>query len=113
MDDFPLFSLRINQIMSSNTNRVYDREDLDWAENRSKKLHYSFVMANVSTEKVKNNVPSFSKAKIEKKPLKRGQKSIILNFLIYFCVFFCCSIFESIKELNCYEHYRLINVFIL
>uniref|UniRef100_M1C4Y8 Ulp1 protease family, C-terminal catalytic domain containing protein n=1 Tax=Solanum tuberosum TaxID=4113 RepID=M1C4Y8_SOLTU len=58
--------------MPSNTNRVYDNEDLGWAENRSKKLHDPLVMANVSIEKVKKDVPSSSKAKIGNTPKKRG-----------------------------------------
>ncbi|KAG5623830.1 hypothetical protein H5410_009048 [Solanum commersonii] len=45
MEDPPSFSLGITQIIPSNTNRVYDNEDLGWAENRSKKLHDPLVMA--------------------------------------------------------------------
>lgn len=72
MEDPPSFSLGITKIMPSNTNRVYDNEDLGWAENRSKKLHDPLVMANVSIEKVKKDVPSSSKAKIGKTPKKKG-----------------------------------------
>uniref|UniRef100_M1A2L9 Ulp1 protease family, C-terminal catalytic domain containing protein n=1 Tax=Solanum tuberosum TaxID=4113 RepID=M1A2L9_SOLTU len=61
--------------MPSNTNRVYDNEGLGWAENRSKKLHDPLVMANVSIEKVKRDVPS-SKAKIGKTPKKKGGRKV-------------------------------------
>lgn len=32
--------------MSSDTNRVYEYEDIGWVENRSKKLSESLVMTN-------------------------------------------------------------------
>ncbi|KAH0683372.1 hypothetical protein KY290_021957 [Solanum tuberosum] len=72
MEDPPSFSLGITQIMPSNTNRVYDNEGLGWAENRLKKLHDPLVMANVSIEKVKKDVPSSSKEKIGNTPKKKG-----------------------------------------
>ncbi|KAH0635570.1 hypothetical protein KY289_035485 [Solanum tuberosum] len=70
MEDAPSFSIGITQIMSSNTNRVYDHEGVGWVENISKKLHDPLVMANVSIEKVKKDVSSFSKANVEKTPKK-------------------------------------------
>lgn len=69
MQDPPSFSLDITQIMSSDTNCVYEHEDIGSTENRSKKLHDPLVM--VDDEKVKKDALSSSKAKIEK-PLKRG-----------------------------------------
>ncbi|KAH0722903.1 hypothetical protein KY290_005568 [Solanum tuberosum] len=74
MDDAPSFSIGITQIMSSNNNRVFDHEDAGWAENRSKKLHDPLIMAKVSIEKVRKDVPSSSKSKVEKPPKKRGRK---------------------------------------
>ncbi|WMV30797.1 hypothetical protein MTR67_024182 [Solanum verrucosum] len=74
MDDAPSFSIGITQIMSSNNNRVFDHEDVGWAENRSKKLHDPLIMAKVSIEKVRKDVPSSSKSKVEKPPKKRGRK---------------------------------------
>jgi len=74
MDDAPSFSIGITQIMSSNNNRVFDHEDIGWAENRSKKLHDPLLMAKVSIEKVRKDVPSSSKSKVENPPKKRGRK---------------------------------------
>ena len=74
MDDAPSFSIGITQIMSSNNNRVFDHEDAGWAENRSKKLHDPLIMAKVSIEKVRKDVPSSSKSKVEKPTKKRGRK---------------------------------------
>ncbi|KAG5606878.1 hypothetical protein H5410_028370 [Solanum commersonii] len=71
MDDAPLFSNGIAQIMSSNTNRVYDYEKINWAENRSKKLHNSFVMTKVNIKKVKKDSQSSSKVQSIKSQ-KRG-----------------------------------------
>ncbi|KAG5600749.1 hypothetical protein H5410_032119, partial [Solanum commersonii] len=51
-----------------------DNKDVGWAENRSKKLSDPLVMANVSIENVKKDVPSSLKAKLEKTPKKRGRK---------------------------------------
>ncbi|KAH0688695.1 hypothetical protein KY285_015851 [Solanum tuberosum] len=62
MDDAPSFSIGITQIMSSNNNRVFDHEDAGWAENRLKKLHDPLIMAKVSIEKVRKDVPSSSKS---------------------------------------------------
>ncbi|KAH0722118.1 hypothetical protein KY289_005162 [Solanum tuberosum] len=74
MDDAPSFSIGITQIMSSNNNRVFDHKDAGWAESRSKKLHDPLIMAKVSIEKVRKNVPSSSKSKVEKTPKKRVRK---------------------------------------
>ncbi|KAG5607403.1 hypothetical protein H5410_028895 [Solanum commersonii] len=65
MDDAPSFSIGITQIMSSNNNRVFDHEDVGWAENRSKKLHDPLLMAKVSIEKVSKD---FVKYKINQIP---------------------------------------------
>jgi len=80
MEDPPSFSLGITQIMPSNTNRVYDNEDLGWAENRSKKLHDPLVMANVSIEKVKKDV-LLQKQRLGK-PLKKGVEKYHPQFLV-------------------------------
>ncbi|KAG5616782.1 hypothetical protein H5410_016606 [Solanum commersonii] len=80
MDDAPLFSNGIAQIMSSNTNRVYDYEKINWAENRSKKLHNPFVMAKVNIKKVKKDSQSSSKAQ-SIKPQKRGVEKSHQQFL--------------------------------
>ena len=61
MDDTPSFSILITQIISSNTNRVYDYKKIDWVENKSKKLHNPFVMAKINIKKVKNVVNRLQK----------------------------------------------------
>ena len=39
---------------------------IDWAENRSKKLHYPLVTLKVNIEKLKKDHPSSSKAQVVK-----------------------------------------------
>ncbi|WMV34426.1 hypothetical protein MTR67_027811 [Solanum verrucosum] len=46
---------------SPSTNRIYDYEDIGWAENRSKRLHDPLLMANVKDGKKKKDGASFSK----------------------------------------------------
>lgn len=46
MEDPPSFIVGIIQIMLSDTNRVYEHEDIGWVYNRSNKLSDSLVMAN-------------------------------------------------------------------
>ncbi|KAH0750537.1 hypothetical protein KY290_029769 [Solanum tuberosum] len=67
--DHPSFSIGITQIVTPNSNRIFDYEDLNWAENRSKSLHDPLTMAKQSSKK--------SKAKKEahaKTPKKRSRK---------------------------------------
>ncbi|KAG5614871.1 hypothetical protein H5410_014695 [Solanum commersonii] len=67
--DHPSFSIGITQIITPNSNRIFDYEDPNWAENRSKSLHDPLTMAKQSSKK--------SKAKKEahaKTPKKRGRK---------------------------------------
>ncbi|KAK4723755.1 hypothetical protein R3W88_026534 [Solanum pinnatisectum] len=57
---------------STNTRRIYDYEDLDWAENRFKRLHDPLLMAKVKVGKLKKDGPSSSKAQVPKTPKKKG-----------------------------------------
>ncbi|KAG5600345.1 hypothetical protein H5410_031715 [Solanum commersonii] len=69
--DHPSFSIGITQVVISNTNRIFDYEDPNWAENRPKRLHDPLTMAKQSLKK--------SKAKKEahaKTPKKRGRLSL-------------------------------------
>ncbi|KAK6777362.1 hypothetical protein RDI58_024079 [Solanum bulbocastanum] len=70
MDDAP----------STNTRRVYDYEDLGWAENRSKRLHDPLLMAKVKVGKLKKDGSSSTKAQVPKTPKKRG-RNLLLQFL--------------------------------
>ncbi|KAK4713509.1 hypothetical protein R3W88_019416 [Solanum pinnatisectum] len=58
----------------TNTNQIYDYEDIDWAENRSKSLHDPLLMANVKNGKKKKDRASSSKIQVPKTPQKRGRK---------------------------------------
>ncbi|KAH0676007.1 hypothetical protein KY285_023808 [Solanum tuberosum] len=58
---------------STNTNWIYDYEDVGWAENRSKRLHDPLLMANVKDGKKKKDGASSSKTQA-KTPNKRGRK---------------------------------------
>ncbi|KAK6790953.1 hypothetical protein RDI58_010034 [Solanum bulbocastanum] len=52
MDDAP----------STSTRRIYDYEDIEWAENRSKMPHDPLIMAKIKVGKLKKDGPSSSKA---------------------------------------------------
>ncbi|KAK6792173.1 hypothetical protein RDI58_011254 [Solanum bulbocastanum] len=69
--DHPSFSSGITQIVTSNTNRIFDYEDFNWAENRSKRLHDSLTMAKQSLKKSKANKEAHAKT-----PKKRGRKVV-------------------------------------
>ncbi|KAH0678532.1 hypothetical protein KY284_019617 [Solanum tuberosum] len=64
MDDAP----------SINTRRIYDYEDIEWTENRSKKLHDPLIMAKTKVGKLKKDGTSSSKEQVQKSPQKRGRK---------------------------------------
>uniref|UniRef100_M1ATH5 Transcription factor jumonji family protein n=1 Tax=Solanum tuberosum TaxID=4113 RepID=M1ATH5_SOLTU len=64
MDDAP----------STSTRRIYDYEDIEWAENRSKKFHDLLIMAKAKVGKLKTDGPSSSKAQVQKNLQKRGRK---------------------------------------
>ncbi|KAK6784056.1 hypothetical protein RDI58_017510 [Solanum bulbocastanum] len=103
MDDAPLFSNGITQIMSSNTNRIvfYDYQKIDWAENRSKKLHNPLVMAKVNIKKVKKDSQSSSKAQ-SIKPQKRGVEKSHQQFLdVLYLRSFCKTSLLQREECNC------------
>ncbi|KAG5605974.1 hypothetical protein H5410_027466 [Solanum commersonii] len=67
MDDAP----------STNTNWIYDYEDVGWVENRSKRLHDPLLMANVKGGKKKKDGASSSKT-----PQKKGVENLLLKFLV-------------------------------
>ncbi|KAG5580770.1 hypothetical protein H5410_051397 [Solanum commersonii] len=62
--------------LTPNNFRVFDLEDPNWAELRSKRLHDPAIMANQSSKKIesKKEVHASYKAKDAKPPKKRGRK---------------------------------------
>ncbi|KAG5601195.1 hypothetical protein H5410_032565 [Solanum commersonii] len=53
------------------TNRIYDYEDIDWAESRSKRLHDPLLMANVKDGKKKKDGASSLKIQSMKYVIKQ------------------------------------------
>uniref|UniRef100_M1BHR8 Ulp1 protease family, C-terminal catalytic domain containing protein n=1 Tax=Solanum tuberosum TaxID=4113 RepID=M1BHR8_SOLTU len=74
--DHPSFNIGIFQIITPNNDRIFDYEDLNWAELTSKRLHDPAIMANQSSKKRKSKkeVIASSRAKDAKTQKKRGRK---------------------------------------
>ena len=74
--DAPSFSIGITQIVTPNTNRIFDSDNPKWTKNRSKKLQDPLTMVNQSSEKAKakKDVPASSKAKVEKQQKKEVER---------------------------------------
>ncbi|KAG5618754.1 hypothetical protein H5410_018578 [Solanum commersonii] len=76
--DHPSFNIGISQIITPNNDQIFDSDDPNCAEQRSKSLHALALMANqTSTErKPKKEVGASSKAKDAKTQKKRGRKNM-------------------------------------
>ncbi|KAG5576046.1 hypothetical protein H5410_056180 [Solanum commersonii] len=63
----------------ANTNRIFDYEDIGWAENRSKRLHDPLLMANVKDGKKKKDRASSLKTQVPKTPKKSRSQSLMYH----------------------------------
>jgi len=73
--DHPSFNIGISQIITPNNDQIFDSEDPNWAEQRSKSLHPPTLMANQTStkRKSKKEVGALSKAKDAKTQKKRDR----------------------------------------